>query len=237
MNYLGSHSRVITNWWIALALAIVVHVSVILIYTADPIVRTTPYGLSNLELEIISKEQKIEPLAKKKKVKKVSQVASINDPVKEIIKPKIAKPRLAPSVADVQSLTNYYPKEDLEQDLKNDAPLVIPKISPVRAKSFDESVIRENYLTDLAAWLQRHKHYPAIARRRGQEGRIIVKFEISADGTLLTQEFVTPSSHRSLNRAVSEMLNASSPMPPVPIAMRGNASRFEYTLPVVFELN
>ena len=215
-----------------MGLAIAIHFSVIMAYTTDARVRTAPYEWQNIELELIGKEPVIQthtvPLLTKEKIK---PALDVKVPLKKSITPKIMKPRLAVPMSGTQFQPSSNKVPRIVHTSKNMLPVIEPKNS-----SANVSKLRKDYLSDLATWLERHKRYPVLAHRRGQQGEIVVKFAISPDGTLLDQEFISPSRHASLNQAVRKMLRSASPMPPVPVSLRNGKSKFEYTMPVIFEL-
>ena len=97
--------------------------------------------------------------------------------------------------------------------------------------------LKRSYESQLLAWLQRHKEYPNIARRRSQQGSVVLNFSISADGKLLSHKIIQASEHAALNTAVVNMIKKASPMPPVPEALRHNQVKFSYTIPIHFKLN
>jgi protein TonB len=70
--------------------------------------------------------------------------------------------------------------------------------------------------------IARHKRYPDLARRRGIEGRVVLRLAIAPDGTLLESEAVdSPSA--VLARSALSAVEAASPFGPPP----GGALRIE----------
>jgi periplasmic protein TonB len=66
----------------------------------------------------------------------------------------------------------------------------------------------------LSAWLAAHKRYPEIARRRGQEGTVTLRFTVAADGNVLDVSVVTGSGSPLLDNAAQELLlGATLPAP------------------------
>lgn len=66
------------------------------------------------------------------------------------------------------------------------------------------------------AHLSRYKNYPSEARRRGDEGRVVIRFRIDAQGHLLSCEVEQSSGVRSLDRAALQMFRRADPLPPPP---------------------
>ena len=67
----------------------------------------------------------------------------------------------------------------------------------------------------LAAWLAAHKTYPEIARRRGEQGRAVVRFTVDRDGQVLDVQLVSGTGSTSLDDAVERMLHGAH-LPAIP---------------------
>jgi protein TonB len=93
---------------------------------------------------------------------------------------------------------------------------------------------RSRYYGKLAAWLNRHKRYPAAARRRRQTGTVRVTFTINRNGRVLSKRIVSSSGYAALDKEVEAMLRRASPMPKIPREL--GRSTLTVTLPVIFNL-
>jgi TonB family protein len=125
-------------------------------------------------------------------------------------------------------------------DIFNDDNIQNQENPSVLDNSFYGSVdpgLKLNYETQLLAWLERHKRYPNFARRRGQQGTVILEFVMSAEGELLSHKLLQVSAYASLNEAIDKMIKRASPMPSVPHELRRNRTKFLYTVPIHFKLN
>lgn len=91
-----------------------------------------------------------------------------------------------------------------------------------------------DYFGTIQARLARHKIYPQAARLRREEGTVLVRFTIVADGTVTGWAVVQGSGHGSLDRAAEEMIQRASPLPPIPAGM--GRARIDITLPVRYAL-
>ncbi|MDG0995767.1 MAG: TonB family protein [Gammaproteobacteria bacterium] len=96
--------------------------------------------------------------------------------------------------------------------------------------------IRNAYLRELSLWLNKHKRYPASARRRAQEGDVTLGFVITAQGQLISHQLLSPAVYQSLNKEALTMIQRASPFPPVPLEIRDTATEFEYSIPIRFSL-
>lgn len=88
----------------------------------------------------------------------------------------------------------------------------------------------------LMALLARHKEYPRLSRRLGEQGEVRVAFEVAADGRVLSVALVQGSGHARLDEAtlgIFEVLNRQ--LPPFLPGMAAASLRFE--LPVRYALS
>jgi protein TonB len=83
------------------------------------------------------------------------------------------------------------------------------------------------YLRDA---IQRGIAYPAVARRMGWEGRVVVAFLILPDGTVRNVRVVRGSGFAVLDRNAVEAVRTASPFPRPP-------AEAEVLTPVVYKLN
>lgn len=97
------------------------------------------------------------------------------------------------------------------------------------------TVVRASYEQRLAAWLDRHKLYPSMARRRRMEGEALLRVVIERDGKLRFRALEEASGYLLLNQAALEMVERADPFPAVPDEITGPT--FEFLVPVEFRLN
>ncbi|MFK8027972.1 MAG: energy transducer TonB [Gammaproteobacteria bacterium] len=166
---------------------------------------------------VINKQKSIKPKPKPKPIIKSKPVIS---------KPTIVSPQVA--VLNTSS-------EVRQQDSR---PTEI--ITPATTQPATASIVYENkkaiYDTKLSQWLERHKKYPTIARRRNQQGNVTIQFVMNRKGELLRYKLISSSEYESLNAATIKMLKRASPMPVPPAILMGGKSELEYTIPVQFSL-
>lgn len=65
----------------------------------------------------------------------------------------------------------------------------------------------------LSAWINRHKFYPSDARRRGEEGTVLVRINVNQTGELESFQVLKSSGSRALDRAAAEIIKRSAPYP------------------------
>lgn len=91
-----------------------------------------------------------------------------------------------------------------------------------------------NYIARLRLWLERHKDYPKLARRKRMQGVVLLYFRVSRDGQILAQEIREESGHTLLDEAALDMLARAIPLPTFPKDMQGDY--LDVVLPVEYSL-
>lgn len=94
---------------------------------------------------------------------------------------------------------------------------------------------KADYNALLLAWLEKHKKYPRRARKRGQEGVVMLYLSIGRNGDLLDFRIKESSGYRLLDKATLEMLKRAAPLPPVPAGIQ--VDRLEFVLPMQYFLS
>jgi protein TonB len=67
----------------------------------------------------------------------------------------------------------------------------------------------------VSEWLQAHRTYPETARRRGQEGTVLLRFTAARDGHVLEVNLVRGSGSDVLDQAAQTLLREAR-LPPFP---------------------
>lgn len=86
---------------------------------------------------------------------------------------------------------------------------------------YDFSYVRERILKNL--------RFPATARQQGQTGKIVVSFNLLADGQVEQIAIVASSGHDILDQAVIDTIRRVAPFPKPPLSA-------QLVLPIVFHL-
>jgi protein TonB len=235
------------HWWLTVSVAIVLHVLLLINFKQENVDHADHVNIDQNEVIIGLKKLKQpltvekstvietvaaspvtvepikpEPVIKKKKTLKPEPVIKP--------KPKITTPTV--SLPQVEPLTTISKQSD-KSSKQNEKP---PASANVSSESAITKKERNLYYAKLAQWLERHKRYPTIARRRNQQGQVIIQFVMNREGELLRYQLITPSEHHSLNSATIKMLERASPMPKPPKDLIGDKIELEYTIPVNFSL-
>jgi periplasmic protein TonB len=93
----------------------------------------------------------------------------------------------------------------------------------------------DDYLKRLRRWIEERMEYPPDAKKRKEEGEVVLAFVIARDGTILSTEIRKSSGYPGLDQAVVAMLGRASPVPPLPADFPGDQARV--VLPFQFELS
>ncbi len=78
----------------------------------------------------------------------------------------------------------------------------------------------------LAAWLAAHKTYPPEARKRGEEGEVLIRFTVETDGHVSAVALAKGSGFADIDRAALAMLQGATLPPPGAPATRTVRVRF-----------
>lgn len=92
----------------------------------------------------------------------------------------------------------------------------------------------KNYFGELAAWLNRHKDYPADLKKQKIQGVVVVKFTINAVGEIQRMAVKKSSGHQRLDMAALDVLQKANPLPPIPTEMKRDT--LTLSLPVDYSL-
>jgi periplasmic protein TonB len=85
----------------------------------------------------------------------------------------------------------------------------------------------------LSAWLESHKRYPEAARRHGDEGSAVLRFEVDRSGRVIDYAVTKSSGSADLDQSIEELIrDATFPPPPANI----DQSHMKYWVNIRFSL-
>ncbi|VAX06696.1 hypothetical protein MNBD_GAMMA26-452 [hydrothermal vent metagenome] len=111
-------------------------------------------------------------------------------------------------------------------------PLKPPQVASSRPAILE---IESSYTSDLLKAIERHRRYPLRARRRGDEGEVLVNFTIMEDGEITSIQIASSSSSSSLDQAASRALEKLKQFRPIPHQLQ--RASWDFRIPVRFALN
>jgi len=100
------------------------------------------------------------------------------------------------------------------------------------AGSSTGSALEANYASLLFRAIDRVRFYPIGARDRGEEGRVVLRVTIAADGRLLDAFIIQGSGFPDLDGATMDMARRAAPYPPLPRGL--GAEKASFNVPVIF---
>jgi len=95
-------------------------------------------------------------------------------------------------------------------------------------------VTAQNYLEMVRLRIERHKKYPSAARMRNIEGRVVIRFVITAEGAVQEVEITKRSRNKDLDLAALRAVEDAAPFSKPPPRFFKGAIPLELT--IVFEL-
>jgi protein TonB len=102
-------------------------------------------------------------------------------------------------------------------------------------KEFDPA-LSKRYQRKVRSLIEQMKNYPISARRREQEGTIVVRFSINRQGIITAgPELDKPSRYTALNNAALKAVTAAAPFPP--FDERTGPFTMTFIVPIRFSLH
>ncbi|WP_449245714.1 energy transducer TonB [Desulfobacca acetoxidans] len=92
----------------------------------------------------------------------------------------------------------------------------------------------QGYLHKVRSLLEKYKVYPPMARRRNEEGVVVLRFNISADGGIASVSVARSSGHNLLDQGATETVSRVGKFPPIPAELQKSSLRIE--VPLSFRL-
>jgi len=93
----------------------------------------------------------------------------------------------------------------------------------------------QGYLHQVRSLLERNKIYPHNARQRNEQGTVVLRFTITADGGIGGVDLSRSSGHSSLDKAAQETVARVRRFPPIPPELQKSSLRIE--VPLSFRLH
>ncbi|MGK0674668.1 MAG: TonB family protein [Halothiobacillaceae bacterium] len=118
------------------------------------------------------------------------------------------------------------------------SPAPTPLVPPPAAQPVipaPDPALEDGYRTRVRQAIDKHKHYPRVARRLELEGRVVVAFTVEADGRLAGVRVVESSGSELLDEAALEAVRKAAPFPPFPDGVERR--QWGFTLPLLFSLD
>lgn len=143
--------------------------------------------------------------------------------------PRVTRPVPAsrPAAPPVRTLNSVEPPTQSSGPLQQAAPAI-----PAPAAQAQNEV-SAGWRSALANWLQSHRTYPDEARRRAEEGTVLVRFSVARDGHVLEVTLVRSSGSPTLDEAAQATFR-NARMPPFTADM--TQAQTTVTVPIRYRL-
>ncbi len=144
--------------------------------------------------------------------------------IKPVVKP-VQQPVIKKPAPIVQKSPDYAPPSDTPPPPPPAASAASSESNP--APAFVEANFKANYLSNPKP------EYPAIAKSRGWQGKVMLRVQVSAEGTALHVSVETSSGHEMLDESATEAVNKWKFIP----AKRGDTAVVSTVIvPIIFTL-
>jgi len=184
----------------------------------EKVVVTQPQTVQKISLQkVILKKPEVKKVEQKKEVKKVVKQKVLKKVVKKT-KKKIVKKEIKKKVNNKKVVKKTTPKVQPQVTKKIIKPKKVEKMVSVE----ELNVIKNKYLNRLRSLIEDKKIYPKSAKRLKQQGRVIVSFLITKEGTFKNISLKDSSKFKKLNKAALELLNNISRFEPIPDELEKN---------------
>jgi protein TonB len=172
----------------------------------------------------------------------------IPEPVPEPIPEPVPEPIPEPIAAEppkppVKPVKKKPPVQVARVPQVVEAPAVVESPAPESARVVRDVVIdaepraepiRESYLAELAAQINRKKYYPRASRRFGEEGTVVVSFVLQRDGRVTDLAVAQSSGSERLDEAALTTLERVTPFRPIPDVLQRDD--WPISVPIAFNL-
>jgi periplasmic protein TonB len=158
--------------------------------------------------------------------------------------PIISLELTAPQIDQVQQ-AKVDQKPVPPKQTSRDAVVPVPKPPPkvVQSSPAPRTTVREvasapridpSWISLLLKHLQEFKSYPLEARRRNEQGVVLLAFSIDRNGHVVSRQIIKSSGYRDLDDEVLALVERAQPMPAFPPSM--TEAQLNLTVPIRFSL-
>lgn len=167
-------------------------------------------------------------------VRKMPAAKRQHQPVAKI--PSITKQRQVLDTDDSDTPHDTKRTDNISDTTKTAQKDQVPVILPSNAIQSAHRQLRTAYLQQLHRLLKKHRHYPRLARQRGEQGTVVVSFDIQPDNRLHNiQLHHTTASERLNQAALRSVQKLNGLLPPLPAAL--SERPWPVTVPIVYQLH
>ena len=154
----------------------------------------------------------------------------------KVVTPEFERPVENPFVTPAEPPSRQAP-EQAPQPAPRQVPGDIPssKGTPAAAPRPGTQTGEPGYYRLILDRLERLKKYPSRARRRGDQGTVVLSFTLNRDGSLKHYEITRSSGSKALDIEVKKLIRRATPFPAIPKNI--SSDTLEVSVPISFALN
>ena len=158
------------------------------------------------------------------------------EPKPEPVKPKPPEPKVEPQKVVVPELEQPVPEEESPPEEVAPPEPVQPETPPAASPKpgTQSSKVDFGYYQMILDRLDRLKRYPSRARRRGDQGTVILAFTLKRDGSLKEYAIRQSSGSKALDLEVKKLIRRAAPFPAIPANI--SQEELELSVPISFTL-
>ena len=156
------------------------------------------------------------------------------------LKPKDSTPIVASSMVSPREIAHRQSSKRVFVSSFSPTPLPIKDIEIEREK--ENSLSKEEldgiwrqYTNSIQVKIAKAKNYPALAKRREQQGKAILSFKLSRDGNVLDLIVEKSTGHKRLDQAALRAVKEGGPYPTIPKALSREYAFLK--IPISFVIN
>jgi protein TonB len=118
------------------------------------------------------------------------------------------------------------------QTVESTAPVAAPTPPPAQPSVSPQAI--PSFSALIAAQLERYKRYPDLAKRRGEQGVVKLRFTLSRSGGVSNAQIEHGSGYADLDNEVLALVQRAQPLPQIPANIPDNT--LDIHVPVAFAL-
>ncbi len=246
------------HWFSVLSIAVLIHLYAALNvnltgFTAESRHSFDQYTVDLTTLSLPPKQLKLEPFKPPPKKAPVPEAKPVPKPKPQpkpvppkIVTPKVEKPKVVrPELEKPVQATQVTPVETRSSEAQQPAPqpsvqqpartsTAKPSASHRPAPRPGSQTAKPGYYKLILERLERLKKYPSRARRRGQQGTVVLSFTLNRDGSLKHYRITQSSGAKSLDLEVKKLILRATPFPAIPKNI--SSDTLEVSVPISFSL-
>jgi TonB family protein len=156
------------------------------------------------------------------------------------LKPKGSTPIVTSPLVSPKGIAQRHRSKRVFMSSFSPTPLPVISIEVEREK--ENSLSKEEldgiwrqYTNSIQVKIAKAKSYPALAKRRGHQGKAILSFKLSRDGNVLDLKVEKSTGHKSLDQAALRAIREGGPYPIIPKALNEKSAYLK--IPISFVIN